>query len=134
MRLPSVASRSSILSGKLDLGELSETVVVVGNAPHDRSGFLVGHLVGNRASFHQCARSQLKFLAISLPRHLSPLMEKAPAIDGRGKLSRAGRHYEFGPSRSAPCRAEHSLVALTTSGDLFIYAKDLFVCAKQQQQ
>src|SRR5262249_39601698 len=82
----------------------------------------------------QCAGSQLKFLAISLPRHLSPLTEKAPAIDGRGKLSRAGRHYEFGPSRSAPCRAEHSLVALTTSGDLFIYAKDLFVCAKQQQQ
>jgi hypothetical protein len=33
------------------LGNLSETVVVVGNAPHDRPGVLVGHLIGNRASF-----------------------------------------------------------------------------------
>jgi hypothetical protein len=33
------------------VGKLSETVVVVGNASHDRPGFLVGHLVGNRASF-----------------------------------------------------------------------------------
>jgi hypothetical protein len=33
------------------LGKLSETVVVVGNAPHDRPGFLMCHLVGNCASF-----------------------------------------------------------------------------------
>src|SRR5262249_60831362 len=50
-RLASIVSRSSILSGKLDLGKLSETVIVVGNAPHDRPGFLVSHLIGNRASF-----------------------------------------------------------------------------------
>src|SRR5262249_37774219 len=50
-RLASIVSRSSILSGKLDLGKLGEAVVVVGNAPHDRPGLLVGHLVGNRASF-----------------------------------------------------------------------------------
>src|SRR5262249_13040964 len=46
-----VASRSSFLIGELLLGKLSETVVVQGNAPHDRPGFLVGHLIGNRASF-----------------------------------------------------------------------------------
>src|SRR5262245_8810272 len=39
------------LSGELHLGKLSETVVVVGNAPHDRPGVLVCHLVRNRASF-----------------------------------------------------------------------------------
>src|SRR5262249_43871621 len=46
-----IASRSSFLIGELLLGKLSETVVVVGNAPHDRPGLLVGHLIGNRASF-----------------------------------------------------------------------------------
>jgi hypothetical protein len=35
----------------LHLGKLSETVIVHGNAPHDRPGFLVSHLIGNRASF-----------------------------------------------------------------------------------
>src|SRR5262245_8256108 len=46
-----IASRSSFLIGELLLGKLSETVVVLGNAPHDRPSFLVGHLIGNRASF-----------------------------------------------------------------------------------
>ena len=45
--LASVASPSFFLIGELLLGNLSETVVVVGNAPHDRPGVLVG----NRASF-----------------------------------------------------------------------------------
>src|SRR5262245_12217688 len=36
---------------ELHLGKLSETVVVQGNAPHDRPSVLVGHLIGNRASF-----------------------------------------------------------------------------------
>jgi hypothetical protein len=40
-----------VLIGELHLGKLSETVVVHGNAPHDRPRLLVGHLVGNRASF-----------------------------------------------------------------------------------
>jgi hypothetical protein len=31
--------------------KLSETVVVQGNAPHNRPSFLVCHLIGNRASF-----------------------------------------------------------------------------------
>src|SRR5215831_19027333 len=46
-----IASRSSFLIGELLLGNLSKTVVVQGNAPHDRPGFLVGHLICNRASF-----------------------------------------------------------------------------------
>ena len=40
-----IANRSSFLIGELLLGKLSETVVVVGNAPHDRPGaprFLLG--------------------------------------------------------------------------------------------
>src|SRR6516165_10931292 len=49
--LASVASPSFFLIGELLLGNLSETVVVVGNAPHDRPSFLVCHLIGNRASF-----------------------------------------------------------------------------------
>src|SRR5262245_33597422 len=39
------------LSSDLLLGKLSEAVVVVGNAPHNRSRFLVGHLVCNCSSF-----------------------------------------------------------------------------------
>jgi len=46
-----IANRSSFLIGELLLGNLSETVVVVGNAPHNRPGFLMCHLIGNRASF-----------------------------------------------------------------------------------
>src|SRR5262249_11323146 len=49
--LVSIASRSFFLIGELLLGKLSETVVFVGNAPHDCPGFLVCHLIGNRASF-----------------------------------------------------------------------------------
>jgi hypothetical protein len=36
---------------ELHLGKLSETVIVHGNAPHNRPRFLVRHLIGNRASF-----------------------------------------------------------------------------------
>ena len=46
-----IASRSFFLIGELLLGNLGKMVVVVGNAPHDRPGFLVDHLIGNRASF-----------------------------------------------------------------------------------
>ena len=43
-------SNPSFLIGELLLGKLSETVVVQGNTPHNRPSFLVGHLIGNRAS------------------------------------------------------------------------------------
>ena len=46
-----IANRSSFLIGELLLGKLSETVVVQGDAPHDRAGLLVCHLIGNGASF-----------------------------------------------------------------------------------
>ena len=49
--LASIAIRPSFLIGELRLGKLSETVVVVGDAPHDRPRFLMCHLVGSRASF-----------------------------------------------------------------------------------
>src|SRR5262249_36824916 len=49
--LASIASRSFFLSGQLYLGNLSETVVIVRNTPHDHPSFLVCHLIGNRASF-----------------------------------------------------------------------------------
>jgi len=55
--LASIASRSFFLIGELLLGNLSKTVVVVGNAPHDRPSLLVCHLIGNRASF-LCTKRQ----------------------------------------------------------------------------
>src|SRR5215472_5156056 len=51
---------------ELHLGKLSETVVVHGNAPHNRPRFLVSHLIGNRASF---------------------LCTKAPMLRGHDKVS-----------------------------------------------
>ena len=54
-----IANRSSFLIGELLLGNLSETVVVVGNAPHDRPGLVVGHLIGNRASF-LCTKAPMR--------------------------------------------------------------------------
>ena len=45
------ANRSSFLIGELLLGKLGETVVVQGNAPHNRPCGLMCHLIGNRASF-----------------------------------------------------------------------------------
>src|SRR5262245_15210596 len=42
---------SSFLIGDLLLGKLSETIVVHGNAPHNRPRSLMCHLIGNRASF-----------------------------------------------------------------------------------
>ena len=63
--------------------------------------------------------------------------EKAPAIDGRDKLSRAGRNVEFSPSALqhlwGDCRAEHPLVALTRPRVLFDHAKDLFVEATERR-
>jgi len=44
-------SSNRFLIGELLLGKLSETVVVHGNAAHDRPRSLVSHLIGNRASF-----------------------------------------------------------------------------------
>jgi hypothetical protein len=62
-----VANRSSFLIGELLLGNLSETVVVVGNAPHDRPRFLVSHLIANRASF-LCTKAPM----LRIPEILGP--------------------------------------------------------------
>jgi len=56
--------------------------------------------------------------------------KKPQPLTGRGKLAER-IEVEFGPFRPAASRrAECLLVALPTSGDLFICAKDLFVGAK----
>jgi hypothetical protein len=49
--LASIVNRSSFLIEDLLLGNLGETVVVHGYAPHDGPRPLVSHLIGNRASF-----------------------------------------------------------------------------------
>ena len=68
--LASIASRSFFLSGQLQLGKLSETVVVQGNAPHNRPGFLVSHLIGNRASF-LCTKAPMLRVPAGLMREQS---------------------------------------------------------------
>src|SRR5262249_54985670 len=77
------ANRSFFLIGELLLGNLSKTVVVHGNAPHDRPGFLVGHLIGNRASLSAMAgrRNDLCVVVGSSggPPPSSPPAEKATA-------------------------------------------------------
>src|SRR5262245_42666412 len=55
----SSSSSSSCLIDELLLRKLSETVVVVGNAPYGRPGFLVVHLIGNRASF-LCTKAPMR--------------------------------------------------------------------------
>src|SRR5262249_56932 len=49
-----------------------------------------------------------------------------------GAVARTGRPIEIRPSGGCTRRAEHPLVALTSSGDLFISAKDLFMAAKEE--
>src|SRR5262249_32289441 len=55
----SFSSNHRLLIGELHLGKLSETVVVHGNAPHDRPRFLVNHLIGNRARF-LCTKAPMR--------------------------------------------------------------------------
>ena len=67
------SNRSSFLIGELLLGKLSETVVVHGNAPHDRPGVLVGHLIGNRASF-LCTKAPMLRVPNKLSGHSQDLL------------------------------------------------------------
>jgi len=102
------SNRSSFLIGELLLGNLSETVVVVGNAPHNRPGFLVGHLIGNRASF-LCTKAPMRRIQNEVSGHQLtstsvPLTEKGPSrVDGQGKLAER-LEVEFGPFRPAASR------------------------------
>src|SRR5262249_40608353 len=70
------------LIGELLFGNLSETVVVVGNAPHDGPSFLVCHLIGNRASF-LCTKAPVRRIQNEVSGHQLtstsvPLAEKGP--------------------------------------------------------
>ena len=53
-----IASRSSFLIGELLLGKLSETVVVPGNAPHDRPRVLVSDRQPCEFPLHESANAQ----------------------------------------------------------------------------
>jgi hypothetical protein len=59
------------------LGNLSETIVVHGNAPHDRPRFLVCHLVGNRASL-LCTKAPM----LRVPE--TNFLQGITSISGRG--------------------------------------------------
>jgi hypothetical protein len=76
------------------LGKLSEAVVVVGNAPHDRAGFLVSHLIGNRASF-LCTKAPM----VRVPD--TNFLQGITSISGRDvqAIFRRRRHQ---PRRPAP--------------------------------
>src|SRR5215510_4311408 len=82
-----VANRSSFLIGELLLGKLSETVVVQGNAPHDRPGLLVGHLIGNRASF-LCTKAPMLRIPDKLSGwHFQDLLGAKPFASSRHQWS-----------------------------------------------
>src|SRR5262249_8689016 len=89
--LASIAIRPSFLIGELRLGKLSETVVVVGDAPHDRPGFLMCHLVGDCASFlsskalmlrvpSKLSDHQLTSTSVPWPKSSAPAKRKARAF------------------------------------------------------
>src|SRR5262249_24173748 len=81
----SSSSSSSCLIDELLLGKLSETVVIVGNAPYGRPGFLVVHLIGNRASF-LCTKAPMRRIQKTVSGHQLTLTP--------GPLS--GLTYRFG--------------------------------------
>jgi len=78
---------------ELLLGNLSKTVIVVGNAPHNRPGVLVGHLIGNRASF-LCTKAPMRRIQNEVSGHQLtstsvPLAEEGPDHYGPGQGSTA---------------------------------------------
>src|SRR5262245_35914447 len=70
------------LIGELLLGKLSETVVVHSNAPHNRPGGFMCHLIGNRASF-LCTEAPMRRIQNEVSGHQLtstsvPLAEEGP--------------------------------------------------------
>src|SRR5262245_16016911 len=86
------ANRSSFLIGEFLLGKLSEAVVVVGNAPHDRPGFLVGHLIGNRASFLCTKAPMLRVPETNFLQGITSFDKGQSTSDGPG----CGHQYDRG--------------------------------------
>src|SRR5262249_31191094 len=90
-----IANRSSFfLIGELLLGNLSETVVVHGYAAHNCPCGLVGHLVGNRASF-LCTKAPMRRIPNEVSGHQLtstsvPLAEEGPGHCWPGQVGRAG--------------------------------------------
>src|SRR5262249_23407106 len=124
------ASRSFFLTGELLLGNLSETVIVVGNAPHDRSCFLVCHLIGNRASF-LCTKAPMRRIPNEVSGHQlastsAPRTRKGPDHYGPGQVKQSGSKVQFGPSRSARHRAEPFIVPASMICGL-VYLRQTFI-------
>jgi hypothetical protein len=92
----------------------------------------VVRLIGNRASF-LCTKAPMRRIQKIVSGHQLtstsvPLTGKGPSHCWPGQVKAERSEKLFGPVRSAFAgRAEHQLVALPTSGDLLICAKDLFV-------
>jgi hypothetical protein len=91
-------SRSSFLIGELHLGKLGESVVVHGNAPHDRPCFFVSHLIGNRASFLCTKAPMLRVPETNFLQGITsisgrPLCGLFPGLTAKPKATnRAGHH------------------------------------------
>jgi hypothetical protein len=96
--LASIINRSSFLIGELLLGKLGETVVVHGNAPHDRSRSLVSHLIGNRASF-LCTKAPM----LRVPNKPSGSHSQSSRTGAACAVSRKGGTRR--PRRDAPALA-----------------------------
>src|SRR5215469_10692092 len=96
---PNFFVRHSFLIDELLLGKLSETVVVIGNAPHDCPRFLVTHLVGNRASF-LCTKAPMLRVPHECSGYHQPPAERAQPVRA-GASQQSGAKRLFGPLRSA---------------------------------
>ena len=105
-----IASRSSFLIGELLLGNLSETVVVQGNAPHDRPSFLVGHLVGNRASL-LCTKAPM----VRVPE--TNFLQGITPISGLDVQAIFCRRYQHGSHRVPSSRVHFLDTPAATFGD-----------------
>src|SRR5262249_33552498 len=129
-------SEQSVLSfsfsrflNELHLGKLSETVIVHGDAPHNRPRFLVSHLIGNRASF-LCTKAPVRRIPNEVSGHQLtstsvPLAEEGPGHCWPGQVGRAG----WLEARVQPYPL---WITLEPNGSLSLCPRprDLFICAK----
>src|SRR6516165_4090649 len=103
--LASIAIRFSFLIGELHLGKLSETIVVHGNAPHNRPRSLMCYLIGNRAGF-LCTKAPMLRVPDELSDHqLTSTSVPWPKSLGFGEaVISADRARRFDTLRGAPAR------------------------------
>src|SRR5262249_56693719 len=124
-----IASCSFFLIGELLLGKLSETVVVVGNAPHDRPCSLVSHLIGNRASFLCTKAPMVRVPETNFLQGITSISGRHVSGDPR-PLSTSRTVYrpdQHGSYRVPPSRVHFWTTPAATFGGLLICAKYLLV-------